>query len=73
MDDEDQRFDFMSQRIDEMAKSIKVLNDHSHTQEIEITKINTKLDTTVSIIKWFISPVALVSLIIQVLRIWNVF
>ena len=72
MDDEDQRFDFMNQRIDDLATSIKVLNDHSRTQAIELTKLNTKLDTTVSIVKWFISPVALGSFILQVLRIWNV-
>ena len=62
-----------NQRLTDLHQSYRVLNDHSQAQEIEIVKLNTKLDTTVSIVKWFISPVAALSLLIQVLRIWNVF
>ena len=62
-----------NQRLTDLQKSYRILNDHSQSQEIEIVKLNTKLDTTVSIVKWFISPIAAVNLAIQLLRIWNVF
>lgn len=66
-------YEAMSDRITDLSKSYRVLNDHSQSHRVEIAKINAKLDTTASIVKWLISPVALISLFLQVLRIWNVF
>lgn len=65
-------YEAMSDRITDLSKSYRILNDHSQETKIRIVKLETKIDTTASIIKWFISPVAVVSLILQVLRIWNV-
>ena len=65
-------YEAMSDRITDLSKSYHILNDHSQETKIRIVKLETKIDTTASIIKWFISPVAVASLILQVLRIWNV-
>ena len=65
-------YEAMNDRITDLSTSYRILNDHSQETKIRIVKLETKIDTTASIIKWFISPVAVVSLVLQVLRIWNV-
>lgn len=72
-DDYFKLYEAMNERITDLSKSYRVLNDHSQSHKVEIAKINTKLDTTASIVKWLVSPVALASLFLQVLRIWGVF
>jgi hypothetical protein len=62
----------MNDRITDLSKSYRVLNDHSQATMVRIVKLETKIDTTISIVKWFISPIAFVSLVLQILRIWNV-
>ena len=62
----------MNDRITDLTKSYRVLNDHSHAQAVDLAKLNTKLDTTVSIVKWFISPIAFISLIIQICVVFKV-
>ena len=58
-------YEAMNDRIADLSKSYRILNDHSHLQAVDIAKLDTKIDTAVSIVKWFISPIALLSLIIQ--------
>ena len=59
-------YEAMNDRITDLTKSYRILNDHSHTQAVDLAKLNTKLDTTVSIVKWFISPIAFFSFVIQI-------
>ena len=64
--------EMMNDRITDLQKSYRVLNDHSQTQEIEIVKINTKLDTIASIIKFFITPGVALLVVVQVARLAGV-
>ena len=64
--------EMMNDRITDLQKSYRVLNDHSQTQEIEIVKINTKLDTIADIIKFFITPGVALLVIVQVARLAGV-
>ena len=64
--------DTTNQRLTDLSKSYRVLND-SHTKlEMRMTRIETRFDTTVSILKWLISPAAVIGLVLQILEIWNV-
>jgi len=61
-----------NQRLTDLSKSYRILNDSHTNLEMRMTRIETRFDTTISILKWLISPAAVVGLVLQVLQIWNV-
>ena len=65
-------YEAMSDRITDLYKCYRVLNDAHSKTAISLAKLESQVGTTSSIVKWLISPVALVSLLIQVLRIFKV-
>jgi len=65
-------YEAMNDRITDLAKSYRVLNEHHQNIEVKIVRLETRIETVVSIVKWFISPIALISLVLQILRICGV-
>ena len=59
-------------RLTDLSKSYRVLNDNHQSLEIKMTRLESRIDTTASIVKWLISPVAVVGLLIQILQIYGV-
>lgn len=72
MDDYLKLYEALNDRISDLTESYRILNDHSQSTELKIVKLETRVETVVSIVQWLISPVAIFSLLLQVLRIWNV-
>ena len=64
--------DTTNQRLTDLSKSYRVLNDNHQSLEIKMTRLESRIDTTASIVKWLISPVAVVGLLIQVLQVCGV-
>lgn len=60
-------------RLTDLSKSYRVLNDNHQALEIQMARLEARIDTTASIVKWLVSPVAVFSLLLQILKIWNVF
>ena len=59
-------------RLTDLSKSYHVLNENHQNLEIKMTRLEARIDTTASIVKWLISPVAVVGLLLQVLQISGV-
>ena len=65
-------YEAINDRITELHKSYRILNDSHHKLERDVTEIKTKISTASSIVKWILSPIAFISLLIQILRIVKV-
>jgi hypothetical protein len=61
----------MSDRITDLAKSYRVLND-SHTRlELEFVELRAQVGTSIAIVKWFLSPISFVLLVIKLAELAN--
>lgn len=59
-------------RLTDLSKSYRVLNDNHHKLELRLTRLESRIDTVTGIIKWLISPVAIIGLFLQILQICGV-
>ena len=67
MNNEDYKlYQALSERVTDIAKNYRVLNENHHNTELKLTKLETKVNTAVSIVKWVLSPMAVISLAIKI-------
>jgi len=73
MDDDVYRLiESLSDRVTDLSKSYRVLNEahmetqsRLHTIELGQTELKTRIDTAISIVKWVLSPISLILLILR--------
>jgi len=56
------------ERLTDLAKAYRVLNESHSDLELSVVKLETKVDTAVAIVKWILSPMAVISLIIKLVE-----
>ena len=62
----------MGDRITDLAKSYRVLNDN-HTQlQLEFVEMRTRVETAVSLVKWVLFPISGLTLLLRILEIVGV-
>ena len=59
---------FTNGRISELQRNYQVLNDCHHELEIKYTKLNTRLDTLVKLVQFFITPGMATLILIELLK-----
>lgn len=64
--------ELMGNRMTDISESYKILNDNHVNLERGFIQLKTKIETTVSIIKWFITPSIAVLLLSEILKIVGV-
>ena len=70
MDGEDiyKVIEVMGERITDLAKSYRVLNDSHHRLELELVEFRTEIETVTKIVKWLLTPSALFSAAVAVFK-----
>jgi len=73
MNEEEYRlFQAMSDRVTDLAKSYRVLNEN-HTQlQLDFVEFKSKADMAIAIMKWFISPITGLTLLLRILELLGV-
>ena len=66
--DNEGRINVLEGQIVEINKNLMISFDRHAELSLEVTALKTRIDTTVSILKWFVSPVILLNLLLSVLR-----
>ena len=61
-----------NQRLTDLSKSYRVLNDNHQSLEIKMTRLESRIDTTAAIVKWLISPAAVLGFLLQLLQVCGV-
>lgn len=59
-------------RLTDLSKSYHVLNDSHKELELKMARMESRIDTTTAIVKWLISPIAVIGLTLQILQIIGV-
>ncbi len=60
--------EYTNDRITELQDSYKVLNEHHHDLELDVNTLTTRVDTSIQILKFFVSPGVAVLIIVDLLR-----
>ena len=60
--------EYTNDRISELQENYKVLNDHHQNLEINVNTLQTRLDTAISLLKFFISPGVALLILVDLLR-----
>ena len=60
--------EYTNDRISELQGNYKVLNDHHQGLEITVNTLETRLDTAISLLKFFISPGVALLILVDLLR-----
>ena len=68
----DERITELGGNYQALKKSYTVLNDNHHQLELDMTKLDTKISTVASLVKWLISPAMILGLIIELARIGGI-
>ena len=68
----DERITTLGGNYQALNKSYVVLNDHHHTLELELTKLNTEIDTIKALVKWLISPAMIFAVIVELARLGGI-
>jgi len=73
MNEEEYRlFQALNDRVTDLAKSYRVLND-SHTElRLEFVEMKSKAEMAVAIVKWVLSPITGLTLLLRILELLGV-
>jgi len=55
----------LSERVTDLNKCYRVLNEAHLDTETRLVRLESQVETTVAIAKWLISPIALISFLLQ--------
>lgn len=56
----------MGDRVTDLAKSYRVLNDNHTRLQLEFVEMRTRLDTAVAIVKWVLAPISGLTLLLSI-------
>lgn len=69
MNDDDYKvIKLISDRIDDLAESYRVLNESHINLELQFVELRTQLQTMVSLIKWLVTPSMVFSAIVFIVK-----
>ena len=60
--------EYTNERITDLQDSYRVLNDHHHNLEINVNTLQIRIDTSIQILKFFISPGVALLILVDLLR-----
>lgn len=60
--------EFTNDRLSDLQNNYRVLNDHHHSVEIKVNTLETRLDTAIQILKFFVSPGVAILILVDLLR-----
>jgi hypothetical protein len=63
---------YTNDRITDLQKSYQVLNDCHHILELKYTRLDTRLETVVKLVQFFIAPGTAALIMIELLKIGGV-
>lgn len=66
------RFNLINDRITDLQSSYQVLNECHHGLELKFTQMETRFDTLVKIIQFFLAPGTAVIILIELLKMGKV-
>jgi len=73
MNEEEYRlFQTLNERVTDLSKSYRVLNDNHAQLRLEFVEFKSKADMAIAIMKWFISPITGLTLLLRILELMGV-
>ena len=63
---------YTNDRITDLQRNFQVLNDCHHVLELKYTKLETRLDTLVKLVQFFVAPGTAIMILIELLKMGKV-
>lgn len=64
--------DVMGDRVTDLAKSYRVLNEHHGTLQLEVTELRAQIKTVIAIVAWILAPISGLTLLLRIVELLGV-